>query len=141
MNLEHDEDLQRDPLTVTQTTDTDRYTVTLDSESVKITNKSPDVLVVKDLQSGGRRYDLAVPLIRGGTLTLHRPKDQPVELAVAFTRGVDVVVPRARATIHFGGDEPRPASRWSWRQGIAPIFASEEAADETDPEQVEPKPA
>jgi len=144
-NTEHDAVLEREELELTEGVTKEHYRVELAPGQVAVTSTSPDAVVVQRMESDGRAYDLATPLLRGVTLRLARggaggAAATPVRLVLERVRRIDVVAPRSRATIHFGGDTGVDQPRSGWF-GLAPGRASDELEAATDPTLSEPRPA
>ncbi len=95
-------------------------------EDVVITCTGPEVIVVKTFRSRSRYSQLSAPLTPGCSLSLRRAPDGPVELELERTRSIDLVCPRAIATIHFGADD-RVDTRDNW-VGVAPEREAESEA-------------
>lgn len=109
--------------------------VELAESDLTIINTGPDVLVVKSLMTGeapdasDQRHagfsELAVPLLIGCRLTVRRTPGRPVKLVLERTIRIDIVAPRALATVNFAAETELPRDR-RWL-GLAPEMEAERA--------------
>jgi len=83
------------------------------------------LVVVKACAAGDDNAEINATLVPGATLDL-RHHDRPLTLALERTRRVDLVAPRAKAVVYFGGDDPRLTP--SRPDGIAPEQDVEQAS-------------
>lgn len=106
-------------------------TVSRSDQAVTIAATGPELLIVKSARMGAVEgepeitLDLNATLVPGSGMEL-RHHDRPITLRLERTRRVDVVAPRARAIVYFGGDDPRV--RPSRPAGVAPEQDVEEAS-------------
>jgi hypothetical protein len=119
MNREHTI-LESIELQVTESLERPGMRIALEDKAINVTAVGDDVLVVRSVKAGDQHYDLSVPLTNGSTLRLRRPLGSAVTLVLERTRRIDIVCPRAQATIHFGSEilEKQLDDR-QW-QGMAP---------------------
>lgn len=104
-NVEH-ESAKTQHLELTESREGEGYVVTLDSQHLNITCRGPEVVIVKSVETGGRRFDLHVVLTNGTALRLPRGGDQPVRLSLTRSRQIDIVCPRSFAVVRFGSEGP-----------------------------------
>lgn len=91
---------------------------------VRIHCTGPQVLVLQELRTATRTFELDCALLRGGYAELETGDAESCTLRLRLTRRVDVVCPRARATVTHGGrlDDPRLAEDFEARRpGAAPL--------------------
>ncbi|MFA9479373.1 hypothetical protein ACERK3_13870 [Phycisphaerales bacterium AB-hyl4] len=119
-NVEH-RPLDVVDLTLNASVDRPNVKVELNGHEVLVTCTGPEVVVLRSFEAGSERKNLAVPLLPGCTVRLWRPgPETTVFLTVELTRQVDVICPRAIATVHFGADaRERRRRRPDWL-GMAP---------------------
>ena len=133
--------------------------VELVEEYLRVTCVGLDPVVVRSVTFGGegRGYDLDVPLVRGASVRVVRPGGDPgselpgrregeggavgAVVRVERVRRLDVVVPRKRATIHFGGEPLGRREGGGLLRGLAPWRDAEEAAAAKPPEASPPHAA
>ncbi len=116
-NVEH-EPLETIELDVTEPIEKPQFSIGLSDRQMTITCNGPDVLVVRTVQSGQRQHNLDVALTCGCSVDLPRQPQQPVHLSIFVTRRVDIVCPRALATVEFGGESVQ--AKRGKRVGLAP---------------------
>ena len=130
-NVDH-ETIEPVSLSLTESADDPRFGVAFTDRDVTVTAKGPEVVIVKSMSSGSLFHQLCVPLTPGCSVTLRHEPGQEVRLELQITRRLDVVAPRALATIHFGAERESPP-RQDW-VGVAPQNDAEGAESVTDPE-------
>lgn len=120
-NVTH-EPIERIELELTESTERPGVTVTLNENDALVRCTGPEPIVVVQTSTAGQTRELALPLLPGCTVALPRAHDGPVKLTLQRTRHLDVVCPRALATVHFGADTTMPGQRW---RGLAPARLAE----------------
>ncbi len=111
-------------LKVSQTTTQPNVTVTLEPGRTTVTCTGPEAVVINCYEHAGRQVDLGVVLTNGSSIDLPRGDDQPISVQLVLTRTLDIVCPRAQASVRYGGDTPRH-TRDNWR-GMAPEHEAEQ---------------
>jgi len=81
------------------------FTVTWQSEMVRVKCTGSDFVVIESMQSDERSGPLEIVLTRGSTLGLRHHSQGSVQVRLRVTRRVDVVCPRSLATVLFGGED------------------------------------
>jgi len=119
MNREHTP-IESIDMQVTESLERPGMRIALEDTSVAITSVCDEVLIVRSVEAGTEHYDLSVPLTNGSTLRLRRPAGSTVKLQLERTRRIDIVCPRAQATIHFGSEILEKQLRKDNWQGMAP---------------------
>ncbi|MFW6060268.1 MAG: hypothetical protein ACODAQ_08800 [Phycisphaeraceae bacterium] len=120
-NVAH-ESIESFELKLTESTEREGVTVTLTDGDATVRCTGPDPIVVMQTASNGEMRKLALPLLPGCAVSLPRTDNGAVTLTLQRTRHLDVVCPRALASVHFGADTPTPARRW---HGLAPTRLAE----------------
>jgi len=119
-------------LTVREAVEADGYTIgwqTGKHPRLKITCTGPDVLVVRSVKTAERFMDLEIALVLGTSAEFPTDGGQSVELTLELTRRIDIVAPRALATIYHGGELHEAEERTHGEQGVAPEEAVEDNAE------------
>jgi len=101
-NLKH-EPLERIELVVTESTQCPGFKVDLEQDHIIITCTGPDAVAIQRCESGKHVLRPRLPLTKHCAMKLRRQPEQSVRLIVERTQRIDVVCPRAHATIEFGG--------------------------------------
>lgn len=128
-NVEH-ETIEPVSLALTEDVDDPRFAVALTDLDVKVTAKGPELVIVKSVSSGSLFHQLEVPLTPGCSVTLRHEPGEEVRLELQITRRIDIVAPRALATIYFGADHDQN-DRKDW-VGVAPQNDAEGAESVTE---------
>ncbi|MEM0915552.1 MAG: hypothetical protein AAGK09_13195 [Planctomycetota bacterium] len=97
----------------------DGVTLQRGDAAIVVKATGPELLVVKSatLAGPGETLELNATLVPGASLEL-RHAGRPVTLSLERTRRVDLVAPRTKATVYFGGDDPKVKP--SRPTGVAP---------------------
>jgi len=77
-----------------------------DTHHVVLTCTGPDLLVVREIVIEDRAGQPNVVLVPGCSLEVSHAGSDPVRVSVEQTRCIDLVCPRSRATVRFGGVTP-----------------------------------
>ena len=135
-NVEH-EPISDETLDLTESTERPGYTVNIHDGRATITCTGPELLVVKSLRTRSRYAEPQVVLVRGSSIDFGLDGGDKITLRLERTRRADIVCPRARAAVLFGGGSENASASISGgpggrEYGIAPETAVENASD--DPE-------
>lgn len=85
------------------------FKVQVAPDFVTVTCTGPEVLALKSLKTGDRSYTLNIGVTNGCSVRLRRRNNAgPVEVKLELTRRIDIVCPRAQASVHFGGASVQP---------------------------------
>lgn len=125
-NVEH-EPISNEKIEVTESVAQPGYKIDITDQSLTVACQGPEILIVKSIETAKRYARLEVALTNGARLELNRGGSEPVTLHLERTRRVDLVCPRAQATIYFGGELPDPSR--AKEHGMAPEPAVERAGD------------
>lgn len=100
-------------------TERDEYTVSVDDLAIRVACTGKESLVLSRMIADGEETDLAIALLPGTRVRIARPSGaERIELEMAITRRVDLVIPRTRGTVRFGSARPaRPRLLW---RGVPP---------------------
>jgi len=103
----------------------DGLEITRGPAAVTVRATGPELIVVKAYAAGEDATEINATLVPGASLNL-RHHDRPMALTLERTRRVDLVAPRTKAVVYFGGDDPRLTP--SRPDGIAPEQDVEQAS-------------
>ncbi len=112
-NVEH-EPIERIELELTESVEQAGIKAELRDDEAVITCTGPEALVVARAGMDETSCELAVPLLPGCAVSLSRQSGQAVKLTLQRTHRLDVVCPRAIASVYFGGESEAVSPR-SWR--------------------------
>ena len=119
-NVAHEPEQQIE-LPMTEAAERPGVTLTLSDEDVLIRCTGPASIVLNRLRGeDGALRELGLALLPGCAVSL--PRAGAASVMLQRTRHLDIVCPRALATVHFGADTQTPGQRWS---GLAPARFAE----------------
>lgn len=111
--------IERVRISIGDHSERDEFKVSVDDLSIRVSCTGKESLVLSRMIVDDREIDLAVALLPGTRLRIARPAGaERIELELAITRRIDLVIPRTRGTIRFGSARPiRPRLLW---RGVPP---------------------
>jgi hypothetical protein len=97
----------------------DDFKVSADDLFIRVACTGRESLVLTRMILDGEATDLAVALLPGTRVRIGRPAHaQRIELDLAITRRIDLIIPRSRGVIRYGSAKPlKPRIRW---RGLPP---------------------
>ena len=108
-------------LTLEAGTELPGVSIVLEADRVEVRATGPGPVVVRRVEADGTAADVDAVVLQGSALRLPRSGPSAVKLSLAVAARVDVVCPRALATVLFGGEGDPLAS------SVAPGAAAERA--------------
>ena len=96
--------------------------VTLEAAALTVRNPGPEVIRVAEVRRGGTRLCPEAVLLPGTALRLTVPGSDPVRVSGVTLRRMDLVCPRAIATVRYGGEYAAEDGRTQGAKaaGVAP---------------------
>jgi hypothetical protein len=123
-NVEH-EPISDETLDLTGSAERPGYTVDIRDGRATITCTGPELLVVKSIRTRSRYAEPQAALVRGSSIDFGLDGGDSITLRLELTRRADVICPRTRAAVLFGGavgsgSAARPGGTGGREYGIAP---------------------
>ena len=136
-NVDH-EALEKFEIEVDSDFQSEGMTVTVDANHVRVTCTGPEALVIRRVTVGPSEHELLVAMLPGSSLELSGSGDPAdrVKLACELTHRLDLICPRAIATVCFGS---QATTQVRFTSGLAPVATEPDEPRADEPRADEPR--